>query len=106
MKRPRYPMPPDVEQALKRRLTGAYGEQPSYQQNDYVGWIGRAKLAETRQARIDQMLDELQRGGVYVGIAHNPSRRDRAPQRLAPTGRFSRMVGLPETTRILKCRFG
>jgi hypothetical protein len=29
-------------------------------------WIGRAKQAATRQQRLDQMLDELREGGVYI----------------------------------------
>ena len=37
-----------------------------YQQNDYIGWITRAKRPETRQKRLDQMLAELQTGGVYM----------------------------------------
>jgi uncharacterized protein YdeI (YjbR/CyaY-like superfamily) len=69
-------MPRDVEEALtKRRLVAAYRERPAYQRNDYVGWITRARRTETRQKRIDQMLDELRAGGVYMGMAHEPSRR-------------------------------
>jgi uncharacterized protein YdeI (YjbR/CyaY-like superfamily) len=72
-------MLPDVEQALKkRRLAAAYEARPDYQRNDYIGWINRAKLAATRQKRIAQMLDELAEGGVYMGMAHNPTRRDLA----------------------------
>jgi len=44
----------------------AYRSRPAYQQNDYVGWILRSKRSETRQKRIEQMLDELERGGVYM----------------------------------------
>ena len=76
MKRLRYPMPPDVEKALTRRkLMRAYQSPPAYQQNDYVGWIGRAKLDDTREKRMAQMLDELAAGGVYMGMAHSPTRR-------------------------------
>lgn len=53
-----------------------YEERPAYQQNDYVGWISRAKKAETRQKRLDQMLDELRKGGVYMKMDHRPSARD------------------------------
>jgi uncharacterized protein YdeI (YjbR/CyaY-like superfamily) len=67
MKRPRHPMPDDVAAALRQRsLTAAYRERPPYQQNDYLGWIERAKKPETRQKRIGQMLDELEAGGVYM----------------------------------------
>jgi uncharacterized protein YdeI (YjbR/CyaY-like superfamily) len=73
MPRPRHPVPEDVRR--KRRLTGAYHDRPAYQQNDYIGWITQAKLPATRRNRLDQMLDELARGGVYMGMAHNPSRK-------------------------------
>lgn len=72
MKRPRYAMPDDVEAALQKNgMAEAYRARPPYQQNDYVGWIGRAKKPETRQKRIDQMLDELERGGVYMNMTWN-----------------------------------
>src|SRR3954468_3879187 len=66
MKRPRYAMPADIEQALERgRLIEVYQQRPSYQQNDYVGWITRARGEDTRQKRLAQMLAELEKGGVY-----------------------------------------
>jgi hypothetical protein len=48
----------------------------SYQQNDYIGWITRAKRDSTRQQRIDQMLDELTRGDAYMKMAYNARRRN------------------------------
>jgi hypothetical protein len=43
LKRPRYPMPNDVRQALDQHgLMQKYQERPPYQQNDYIGWINRA----------------------------------------------------------------
>lgn len=70
-------MPKDVAELLDDRgLVEAYETRPYYQRNDYLGWIGRAKRNETRQKRIDQMLDELEIGGVYMGMDHSPSRRD------------------------------
>ena len=53
-------------------LMDAYLARPSYQQNDYIGWITRAKLDATRQKRLNQMLDELERGGVYMKMKWNP----------------------------------
>ena len=44
----------------------AYGARPPYQQNDYIGWITRAKRKETRRRRLDQMLDELEAGDLYM----------------------------------------
>lgn len=73
-KRARHPMPAYVKAALeKRHLAKAYGERPAYQQNDYIGWISRAAQDGTRQKRLDQMLDELDKGGVYMNMAHKPS---------------------------------
>jgi len=73
MKREIYPVPDDVVALLKERgLTGHYNARPAYQQNDYVGWIGRAKRLETRQRRIGQMLDELEAGGVYMKMKWAP----------------------------------
>ena len=60
-------MPDDIRSALEtRQLMPAYRERPPYQQNDYVGWITRSKLPATRAKRLAQMLDELERGGVYM----------------------------------------
>ena len=62
-----HPIPDDVRLLLQNRgLWEAYQARPPYQQNDYIGWIEQAKRAETRQNRIDQMLDELQAGGLYM----------------------------------------
>lgn len=71
-------MPDDVLARLEARgLIDAYGERPFYQRNDYLSWIDRAKRPQTRAKRIDQMLDELEIGGVYMGMDHPPSRRGR-----------------------------
>jgi uncharacterized protein YdeI (YjbR/CyaY-like superfamily) len=69
-------MPGDVRELLRGRgLTADYDERPFYQRNDYLAWISRAVKPETRRKRIDQMLDELAEGGVYMGMDHPPSRR-------------------------------
>ncbi len=69
-------MPEDVLAELQTRgLESLYDERPFYQRNDYLAWITRAKRPETRRKRIDQMLDELEEGGVYMGMDHPPSRR-------------------------------
>lgn len=62
-----------VRNALNERsLMGAYRERPLYQQNDYLGWIMRAKLDATRLKRLNQMLDELHGGKVYMNMAWKP----------------------------------
>ncbi len=72
-------MPEDIRRLLiEAELVDAYCERPYYQRNDYLGWIGRAKRPETRQKRIDQMLDELRRGGVYMKMEHPPSAHSRS----------------------------
>lgn len=71
--RPRLPMPDFIREALNTRgLMDAYLSRPPYQQNDYIGWIQRAKLESTRQKRLDQMLDELKKGGAYMKMKWDP----------------------------------
>ena len=45
----------------------AYRARPPYQQNDYIGWISRAKKDETKQKRLAQMLENLL-GSEATGI--------------------------------------
>jgi uncharacterized protein YdeI (YjbR/CyaY-like superfamily) len=62
-------MPEDIRIALTERgLMDAYQTRPDYQQNDYIGWITRAKRAETSQKRLAQMLDELEGGTRYMNM--------------------------------------
>jgi uncharacterized protein YdeI (YjbR/CyaY-like superfamily) len=77
LKRPQHPMPETVKRALEERgLMDAYKERPAYQQNDYIGWINEAKQPETKEKRLHQMLAELEEGGVYMNMAHPPSRKN------------------------------
>jgi uncharacterized protein YdeI (YjbR/CyaY-like superfamily) len=69
-------MPADVRAALKAgKVEADYRARPKYQRNDYVGWIARAKQNATREKRIRQMVAELRKGGVYMGMSHAPSAR-------------------------------
>ena len=71
--RPRYPMPDFIRDALNEsKLMDLYRSRPPYQQNDYIGWITRAKLEVTKQKRLNQMLDELKKGNVYMKMEWNP----------------------------------
>jgi hypothetical protein len=71
LKRPRYPMPDFIKEGLiKRGLMEAYRDRPAYQQNDYIGWITRAKRQTTITKRLNQMLDELEQGDVYMKMAY------------------------------------
>lgn len=70
LKRETYVIPPDIAHRLDARgLRAQYDARPPYQRNDYIGWITRAKLPETREKRLAQMLDELETGGVYMRMA-------------------------------------
>lgn len=70
--RPRYPMPDFFRDAINARgLMDEYLARPDYQRNDYIGWVNRAKLESTKQKRLNQMLDELERGGVYMRMKWN-----------------------------------
>ena len=71
-------MPDFVREALAGHgLTEAYEARPSYQQNDYIGWITRAKREDTQQRRLAQMLDELEKGGLYMKMPWRGPRRPR-----------------------------
>jgi len=69
LKRDINPMPRNIRTLLVRRgLLELYKARPPYQQNDYLGWIARAKLETTKQKRIDQMVDELKQGDRYMNM--------------------------------------
>ena len=66
-------MPGNVRGALaKRKLTDAFRERPDYQQNDYLKWIATANGVATKQQRLDQMLDELEKGRLFKGEPWTP----------------------------------
>lgn len=72
------PMPDAVESALlERGLMSAYRSRPDYQQNDYLGWINRAKRPATKERRLQQMLSELERGDIYMKMDWRPGRIER-----------------------------
>ena len=74
--RPIHVMPDFVADGLtKNGLIDSYQSRPAYQQNDYIGWIERAKRPETKLKRLNQMLDELRTGGIYMRMDNSPSRR-------------------------------
>ena len=75
LKRPRHPMPDFVRAALEaERLVAVFQSRPPYQQNDYIGWISRAKLPATQAKRLSQMLEELHHGGLYMKMAYHPKK--------------------------------
>lgn len=75
-RRPRHEIPEFIHLALSEHgLTEAYSNRPPYQQNDYVGWIIRAKREGTRQKRLAQMLHELRGGDRYMNMAYRAKSR-------------------------------
>ena len=73
LSRPIHPIPEFVMKALiEADLLTVYRDRPAYQQNDYIGWINHAKRMETKQKRLEQMLDELRRGDVYMKMKYKP----------------------------------
>ncbi|MCG8325347.1 MAG: YdeI/OmpD-associated family protein [Thiotrichales bacterium] len=74
LKRERQAIPNFVKEALKSsNLMKDYLARPAYQQNDYLLWIRSAKTDVTKQKRVNQMLDELRKGGVYMKMPHPAS---------------------------------
>ena len=70
-------MPDFVKEALAESgLLTAYKRRPPYQQNDYIGWINRAKRLQTSQKRLAQMLYELERGDLYMKMEYRPRTPD------------------------------
>jgi uncharacterized protein YdeI (YjbR/CyaY-like superfamily) len=66
-------MPDYIREALESRgVMEAYRARPPYQQNDYIGWITRAKRIETQEKRLNQMLEELEKGDVYMRMDWKP----------------------------------
>ena len=79
--RERYSMPNFVRNALiNSGLMQAYEARPAYQRNDYLGWINNAKRPETKEKRLNQMLNELEAGGVYMKMPHPPSAKAKPKQ--------------------------
>ena len=67
--RKRETMPDFVRAALDERgLRDKYEARPPYQRNDYLLWINKVKREDTKQRHLAQMLDELEAGGVYMGM--------------------------------------
>jgi uncharacterized protein YdeI (YjbR/CyaY-like superfamily) len=76
LKRPLAEMPKNLRAELDAaELMPAFEQRPAYQRNDYLHWIARAQHPETRRKRIDQMIEELTKGGIYMGMPHRPSRK-------------------------------
>jgi hypothetical protein len=72
LKRQIHPIPDFVTKALiENNLMDKYKAKPAYQQNDYIGWINRAVKYETKIKRLNQMLEELRKGNLYMKMKYN-----------------------------------
>jgi uncharacterized protein YdeI (YjbR/CyaY-like superfamily) len=70
--RKREEMPEFVRKALEETgLRDKYDARPPYQRNDYLLWINKVKTDATKQKHLQQMLEELAAGGVYMGMKWN-----------------------------------
>jgi uncharacterized protein YdeI (YjbR/CyaY-like superfamily) len=68
--RKRETMPDFVSVALDERgLRAQYEARPPYQRNDYLLWINKVKRDDTKQRHLAQMLEELEAGNAYMGMA-------------------------------------
>lgn len=69
-------MPKFVSRALEKRgLMDAFNKRPPYQRNDYIGWIKNGADKKDQEIRLSQMLDELERGGIYRGRAWRSAKK-------------------------------
>jgi hypothetical protein len=69
-------MPGNVHAALEKRdLMAAYLERPAYQKDDYLKWIALAVGAVAKQKRLDQMLEELEKGNAFKGEPWAPAQK-------------------------------
>jgi len=74
LKRAKNKIPSFIKDALtSNNLYEEYMARPAYQQNDYIGWIVQAKQEKTQNRRLQQMLSELKRCGIYMKMKHPPS---------------------------------
>ena len=102
--RPRQPMPAFVRTALTQQgLTEFYKARPAYQRNDYLMWINKAKREDTRQKRLDQMLDELRHGGVYMRMrwagTAKPATKSKSAAKSRPAAKSAPRASGPKTAR-------
>jgi uncharacterized protein YdeI (YjbR/CyaY-like superfamily) len=73
------PMPGHVRAALqKRKLMEAFDARPAYQRDEYLKWMSSAAGPAAKQKRLDQMLDELENGGVFKGEPWTPPEKPKA----------------------------
>ena len=76
LKRPKPAMPGFVKKALQKRdLLKAYEKRPDYQQDGYLEWINEVKNQEIITQRLNQMLDELGQGNIFMQEEYKPPKK-------------------------------
>ena len=58
------------DRLIQEDLMKEYESRPYYQRNDYLSWINQAKLEKTRKKRLDQMIEELRTGSLYMNMEY------------------------------------
>lgn len=67
LKRKKLNMPAFVRRAIiNHDVMSLYKQRPPYQQNDYIMWINKAVKEETKTKRLNQMIEELKDGELYM----------------------------------------
>lgn len=73
-------MPADIRIHLaERNLTDAFRRRPEDQKRKYLEWIEGTRFSILRSRRIRQMLDELDRGDMYMNSAFSPETTEQQP---------------------------
>ena len=68
--RPHLPLPADVRHALVGHgVLGAFKERSPYQQDDHIARVNRARVVESRVARVMELVAELQHGDPFMRTA-------------------------------------
>jgi hypothetical protein len=67
------PMPGNERGALaNRKHTDTNDDRPHEKQQEYLKWIAAAAGPTEKQKRLDQMLEEIEKGGVFKGEPWTP----------------------------------
>ncbi len=76
LRRQPHELPEDVKVALEQNSVRAdYDARPAYQRKDYLAWIIRAQHPDLRKKRLNQMLKELEVGGIFLRADHPASKK-------------------------------
>ena len=75
---PTHAMPDFVRRAIDaRKLMPAFEARPAEQREEYLAWITGAEKSATQGRRLNQMLDELERGDRFMSATWRPEKSRR-----------------------------